>query len=294
VLGLAVLWAPRAVTSPAKKTQSSNDVPSAIYVIRGDDLRRSGATSVPEALRAVPGLQVARTNANTWAISARGFNDNFSNKLLVLIDGRSVYSPLHSGVYWDVQDLLLEDVDRIEVIRGPGGTLWGANAVNGIINIITKRSEESQGVVASGAAGTEERAMAGVRYGFKLTPAAGVRVYAKYFDRDDAADGVDPDREAHDGWSMGRTGFRADWNRTARDRVTFSGDYYGGSARWIRRAASPSSFTSIRRPARGRCTAKSFGPGTWTPSIDSDPKPGTTSSAGSGIGTFEAISTAAS
>ena len=252
VLGLTVAWASRAVagapppdvteididdlvrmhvTSPAKKTQSSVDVPSAIYVIRGDDLRRSGATSLPEALRGVPGLAVARTNANTWAITARGFNDNFSNKLLVLIDGRSVYSPLHSGVYWDVQDVLLEDVDRIEVIRGPGGTLWGANAVNGIINVITKRSEDTPGVFASAGGGTEERAAVGVRYGFKASESANVRVYAKFFDRDDAANGLDPDMPAYDGWSMARTGFRADWSKGARDRITLSGDYYGGRVR---------------------------------------------------------------
>src|SRR4029077_3759115 len=145
-------------------------------------IRRSGATTIPEILRIVPGLDVARVNGNVWAISARGSNSQFANKLLVMIDGRVVYTPLFSGVFWDVQDTLLEDVDRIEVIRGPGGTLWGANAVNGIISIITKRSEDTQGVGASGAGGTEERAAAGVRYGFKAAEAASVRVYAKYFE----------------------------------------------------------------------------------------------------------------
>ena len=216
------------VTSPSRKEEKVTDVPAAVTVIRQDDLRRMGATTIAEALRCVPGLQVARTDANSWAISARGFNSTSANKLLVLIDGRSVYSPLQSGVFWDVHDLFLEDVDRIEVVRGPGGSLWGANAINGVINIITKRADETQGGVAVAGGGTEERFFAGARHGFKISEDAHARVYAKYFDRDDAVDGVDDGEDAHDDWSMARAGFRADWKLGGGDQLRVSGDYYDG------------------------------------------------------------------
>ncbi len=139
------------VTTVGRRPQPLSEAAAAAYVITSDEIRRSGATSVPDALRMVPGLQIAKLDANKWAISARGFNGRFANKLLVLIDGRTVYTPLFSGVYWDAQDILLEDVDRIEVIRGPGATLWGTNAVNGVINIITKAASESQGVLVPAA-----------------------------------------------------------------------------------------------------------------------------------------------
>src|SRR5919106_419396 len=144
------------VTSVSKKEEKLFDAAAAIYVITQEDIRRSGATSIHETLRNVPGLEVVRLNSNTWQLSARGFVTT-ANKILVLIDGRSVYTPLFAGVFWDVQDTLLEDLDRIEVIRGPGGTLWGANAVNGVINIITKHAKETQGWLATGGGGTEER-----------------------------------------------------------------------------------------------------------------------------------------
>src|SRR5881394_2688458 len=151
------------VTSVSKREQKLADAPAAIYAITQEDIRRSGARSIPEALRMAPGLEVARIDENKWAITSRGFNGRFANKLLVLIDGRSVYTPLFSGVYWNVQDTLLEDVDRIEVIRGPGAALWGANAVNGVINITTKSAKETQGGLITGGAGTEERGFGGVR-----------------------------------------------------------------------------------------------------------------------------------
>ena len=141
------------VTSVSKRTQKVADAAAAVFVITQEDLRRSGATSIPEALRLVPGLEVARIDENKWAIGSRGFNGRFDNKLLVLIDGRSVYTPLFSGVYWNVQDVMLEDIDRIEVIRGPGATLWGANAVNGVINIITKKAKVTQGAVVTAGGG---------------------------------------------------------------------------------------------------------------------------------------------
>jgi iron complex outermembrane receptor protein len=219
------------VTSPGKKEQVLGDVPAAVYVIREDDLKRSGATSIAEALRSVPGMEVARTKSSTWAISIRGFNETLSNKLLVMIDGRSVYSPLHSGVFWDVQDTFLEDIERIEVIRGPGGSLWGANAVNGVINIITKRSEDTQGGIVTGGYGTEERGFGGARYGFQPAKDLYVRVYGKYFNRDDTAVGLDPGNRAEDGWYMGRGGFRSDWNAGNDNLLTFMGDFYHGEVK---------------------------------------------------------------
>ena len=169
------------VTSVSKRSQKLADAAAAVFVITQDDIRRSGATSIPEALRMVPGIQVARIDENKWAIASRGFNGRFDNKLLVLIDGRSVYTPLFSGVYWNVQDVMLEDVDRIEVIRGPGATLWGANAVDGVINIITKSAQSTQSAVVTAGGGTEERGATNVRYGGKLNKETYYRAYGKYF-----------------------------------------------------------------------------------------------------------------
>src|ERR1700676_765896 len=156
------------VTSVSKHTQKVADAAAAIFVLTQEDIRRSGATSIPEALRLVPGLEVARIDENKWAIGSRGFNGRFDNKLLVLIDGRSVYTPLFSGVYWNIQDVMLEDLDRIEVIRGPGATLWGANAVDGVINIITKPAASTQSAIVTAGGGTEERGSAGARYGGEI------------------------------------------------------------------------------------------------------------------------------
>src|SRR6185295_11940916 len=152
-------------TTVSRAPEPTMRVPAAVYVITQDDIRRSGAISIPEALRLAPGLQVARINAGTWAIGVRGFADRLARSVLVLIDGRAVYSPLFAGTYWETQDTLLQDVDRVEIIRGPGGTLWGANAVNGIINIITKSARETQGVLVSAGAGSEDRAFGAFRYG---------------------------------------------------------------------------------------------------------------------------------
>jgi iron complex outermembrane recepter protein len=169
------------VTSVSKRSQKLADAAGAVFVITQDDIRRSGATNIPEALRMVPGIQVARIDENKWAIASRGFNGRFDNKLLVLIDGRSVYTPLFSGVYWNVQDVMLEDVDRIEVIRGPGATLWGANAVDGVINIITKPARSTQSAVVTAGGGTEERGATNVRYGGKIGEDTYYRAYGKYF-----------------------------------------------------------------------------------------------------------------
>src|SRR2546422_8382344 len=192
------------VTSVSKREQKLGDAPAAVFVITQDDIRRSGARTIPEALRMAPGIEVARIDENKWAISARGFNGRFANKLLVLIDGRSVYTPLFSGVYWNVQDTLLEDIDRIEIIRGPGATLWGANAVNGVINIITKSAKSTQSGIMTAGAGTEERASGRLRYGGKLDDNTYYRAYAKYFKWDPSVDATR--RKASDGWDALRGG----------------------------------------------------------------------------------------
>ena len=216
------------VTSASKKQEKLSQTAAAIYVITQEDIRRSGATSIPELLRMVPGLEVAHIDANKWAISARGFNEQFADKMLVLIDGRTVYTPLFSGVYWDVQDMLLEDIERIEVIRGPGATLWGANAVNGVINIITKRAKDTQGALFSAGAGNQERGFGAVRYGGKLADRGHYRFFAKYFNRDAFAQSSGDN--AVDGWNILREGFRTDWKATDRDSLTIQGDFYNGSA----------------------------------------------------------------
>ena len=212
------------VTSVSKHTQKVADAAAAIFVITQEDIRRSGATSIPEALRLVPGLEVARIDQNKWAIGSRGFNGRFDNKLLVLIDGRSVYTPLFSGVYWNVEDVMLEDVDRIEVIRGPGATLWGANAVDGVINVITKKAKSTQSAVVTAGAGTEERAAGGVRYGGKLGDNTYYRAYTKYFDWGPSA--YPSGMTAHDGWDALRGGFRADWTPAGANSLTLQGDIY--------------------------------------------------------------------
>src|SRR3989440_8801701 len=212
------------VTSVSKRTQKVADAAAAIFVITQEDIRRSGATSIPEALRMAPGLQVARIDENKWAIASRGFNGRFDNKLLVLIDGRSVYTPLFSGVYWNVQDVMLEDVDRIEVIRGPGATLWGANAVDGVINIITKPAKATQSGILTAEVGTEERAAEGARYGGKIGNSSYYRIYTKYFDWRPSYDVTG--KRANDGWDAVRSGFRMDIQPTGPNSLTLQGDLY--------------------------------------------------------------------
>ena len=212
------------VISVSKKAKSLNDSPAAIYVITQDDINRVGATSIPEALRLAPGLNVARIDSNKWAISSRGFNGRFSNKLLVLIDGRSIYTTSFSGVYWENQDVLLEDIERIEVIRGPGATLWGANAVNGVINIITKHSSDTQGGLLAVGGGTEEQGFGGFRYGGKLNTNSTARAYIKGFTRD--SNTHEQGGNAGDDWDKVQGGFRVDSQLTAKDNLTIQGDAY--------------------------------------------------------------------
>ncbi|MGH8144351.1 MAG: TonB-dependent receptor plug domain-containing protein [Steroidobacteraceae bacterium] len=215
------------VTTVARHPEKLLEAASAVQVITQEDIRRSGATSLAEALRLADNLQVAQKNSHDWAISARGFNTALANKLLVMIDGRTVYSPLFSGVFWDIQDYLLEDIDRIEVISGPGGALWGANAVNGVINIITKNAKDTQGAYVEGGAGSEVESLAGARYGGSLSANTYFRVYGKYVDQGDEslADGA----SSSDSWHQDRGGFRLDSTLSARDTVTLQGDTYNGS-----------------------------------------------------------------
>lgn len=214
------------VTSVSKKVQNLSDSAAAIFVITNDDLKKSGVTNIPDALRMVPGLTVARIDSNKWAVNSRSATSRFSDKLLVLIDGRSVYTSAFSGVYWEVQDVMLEDVDRIEVIRGPGATLWGANAVNGVINIITKHGADTLGGLVAIGGGTLEKAFAGVRYGAPLGETTYGRFYAKGFSRGEMQ--YPTGEDAHDDWDQARGGFRVDSSVTAKDSLSVHGDIYSG------------------------------------------------------------------
>ena len=232
------------VTSVSKKQQSISHTASAIFVITQEEIRRSGATNIPDLLRMVPGVDVARINASKWAISARGFNGQYSNKLLVLIDGRTVYTPLLSGVFWDTQNVPLEDIERIEVIRGPGATVWGANAVNGVINIIRKSARETQGGLITGGAGTSNRAFGNARFGGTMGAHASYRIYSLGL-----AGGPSPDifgRRANDDWHTVLGGFRVDANPTTRDSVTIQGDAQSGST-----GEMASAMVSISPPLNG-------------------------------------------
>lgn len=214
------------VTSVSKHPEKLAETASAIQVITHQDIQRSGATRLPEVLRLASNLQVAQKNAHDWGISARGFNTELANKLLVLIDGRSVYTPLYSGVFWDAQDYLLEDIERIEVISGPGGTLWGANAVNGVINIITRSAGETQGLHVEAGAGSELQNLAGIRYGGTVAPDLAFRVYGKHFERDGSV--LSTGDTLTDDWRMNKTGFRMDAEPSVQDLLTLQGDYYSG------------------------------------------------------------------
>ena len=214
------------VTSVSKKEDKFMETAAAVYVITSEEIRRSGVTTVPEALRLAPGLDVARTGPSTWAISSRGFNGTTANKLLVLIDGRSVYSPLYGGVFWDVQNVELDTIDRIEVIRGPGAAVWGANAVNGVINIIRKPASQTQGGRLMAGGGTEERAFGEARYGGKLGESGHYRVDSDYRQTDDfrTVDGKNAQDQRH----IGTAGFRGDWKGAPQDTFRVSTDGYGG------------------------------------------------------------------
>jgi len=211
------------VTSVSKKAQRRSEAAAAIFVISNDDIRRSGATHIAEVLRQVPGISVARLDSNKWSVTSRGFGGRFSNKLLVLVDGRSVYTPLFSGVYWEALDVPLDDVDRVEVIRGPGSTVWGANAVNGVINIVTKSAADTQGGLVSAGGGTELNALGRFRYGGAIGELGHYRIYGTFTRRDDF-ELLDGDK-ANDNWWIAQGGFRLDLNLTDDDLLTVQGDH---------------------------------------------------------------------
>ena len=214
------------VTTPSKTPVAAFRTPDAIYVITGEDIRRSGATNIPEALRLAPGVEVARIDANNWSIGIRGFGSNLTRSVLVLVDGRSVYTQLFAGTNWDVQNTLMDDIDRIEVIRGPGGTIWGPNAVDGVINIITKDSKDTQGMSVSAGGGNQEQGFANLRYGGGNGRDFSYRVYGMGFTRGPE---YHPDARNFDDWRNVQGGFRMDWTHQ-RDSFTLQGDVYSEEA----------------------------------------------------------------
>lgn len=237
------------VTSVSRRAEKLTNAASAIQVITGEDIRRSGATSLPEALNLATNLQVAKLNSYATILSARGFNALFSNKLLVMIDGRTVYSPLFAGVFWDAQSVVLEDIERIEVISGPGGTLWEANAVNGVINIITKSSKDTQGVYATLAGGTYLRKHGEVRYGGKIGDNLSYRVYAQHMDRDHTFHSSDS-AEADD-WRLSQSGFRLDWSPSEMDELMVQGNFYLGKEHTLPRETTLDGQNIVGRWTRG-------------------------------------------
>ncbi|MGC4081550.1 MAG: TonB-dependent receptor [Vicinamibacterales bacterium] len=214
------------VSTAMRVPEPTTAVPAPVFVITQDDIRRSGATSLPEVLRLAPGVQVAQQDAARYAIGIRGFADRLSRSMLVLMDGRAVYSPLFAGTYWEVQDTLLEDIDRIEIVRGPGGTLWGANAVNGIINIITKKTTDTRGTLVSATLGSDSRGPVAVRYGNSVGSNGFFRVYAKAFEREPQ---FPADGDTYDQWHMTQGGFRSDWSLSHSRSLTVQGDLYTGA-----------------------------------------------------------------
>lgn len=228
------------VTSVSRKPEDSFRAAAAIYVITNDDIKASGATHIAEVLRGVPGLDVAQVTSSEWAISSRGFNGVFANKLLVQVDGRTIYTPLFAGVYWDIQNIPLEDIERIEIIRGPGATQWGANAVNGIINIITKSAADTQGTYISTLVGNQARSVTDVRYGGKIGENTYYRTYAEFSDRSSTI--ASDNSNGQNSWRTGKTGFRSDWNVSGSRKITLQGDAYSSAENFYH--ISPS-FTSI-------------------------------------------------
>jgi len=216
------------VTIASKKEKKISESPSAIYVITQEDIRRSGYTSVPEILRLVPGFHVSQINSNAWAISSRGFSNKYSNKLLVLMDGRSLYNPVFSGVDWNIRDTFIEDIDRIEVIRGPGGALWGTNAVNGVVNIISKKANDTTGKFLTIGVGDEDKNFSGFRYGKEFMQDLYIKSYVKYFKRAGFLDTYS--NKGHDEWSSIRSGFKLEKSNDDYESFTIQGDIFNGQA----------------------------------------------------------------
>jgi len=213
------------VSTVERQVSTVGKTPAAVFVITNEMIRRSGAKTIPDVLRMVPGMDVANIDSSTWAVSSRRFNKRYAEKMLVQIDGRTIYDPLFSGVYWDAQDILLEDVERIEVIRGPGATIWGSNAVNGVINILTKKAQDTQGAFIQSGGGTHEKDFSNARVGGRIGQDLYYRVYGKWFER---GPGDLPNGIAGDDWRQGSGGFRMDYDASKSDAMTFQGDNYNG------------------------------------------------------------------
>jgi iron complex outermembrane recepter protein len=215
------------VTTASKEPEQVWKTAAAIFVITQEDIKRSGATSIPEALRLAPGVEVARIDGNKWSIGIRGFGSRLSRSVLVVIDGRTVYTTLFAGTYWEVQDTIMDDIDRIEVIRGPGGTIWGPNAVNGVINVVTKDAKDTHGILAKAGGGNEEQGFFGLRYGGGNGGTLNYRAYAKGFNRSPEyhSDGAN-----FDGWRAAQAGFRMDWDIDPTQTFIVQGDGYDESA----------------------------------------------------------------
>lgn len=212
------------VTTVSRKPEPLAETAAAVYVISNEDIQQSGATNIADVLRMAPGVQVAKVSSHTWAVSIRGFNDRFSDKLLVLMDGRTLYNPLHSGVTWEIQDMILEDIAQIEVIRGPGAAMWGANAVNGVINIISKNSADTKGALVTAAAGDYEQFHGQVRYGGTLADSTSYRLYGKYLLRDGGKDTTA--FEGDDSWYSSQGGFRLDHTFSPESTLSLQGALY--------------------------------------------------------------------
>ena len=261
------------VTTVSRDESTVGHSPAAVFVITQEMIHRSGATTFPEILRMVPGMNVARIDSSKWTVSARGFMERFGNKLLVQVDGRTVYNPVFSGVYWDSVDYVLDDIDRIEVIRGPGASVWGANAVNGVINIITKSSKDTQGGLLSGGGGSFERGFANIRFGGQIGDNLSFRAYGKWFERESLVTNFDqiinPTRTPDDDWRGSRGGLRLDWKPTTADTVTLQGDWYsttGGQQRPRPLALPPFRFVSVGDEVQRGGNVL----GRWTHEMDKD------------------------
>jgi iron complex outermembrane recepter protein len=255
------------VVSASRSEESVWEAPAAVYVITASDIERAGVSTIPEALRLAPGVQVARIATSGWAVSIRGFNGALANKLLVMIDGREIYDPLFSGVYWDIQDTVIEDIERIEIVRGPGGSLWGANAVNGIINIITRDAAETHGALLSATTGSTEHAGLTARYGGVVGDATHWRVFGRAFERgaQETLAGADDNSD----WRAYRGGFRIDSDLGTRDALTVQGDIYRSETGQYRLAPSFSApFATLERESitaeGGNVLAR------WTRTFDND------------------------
>src|SRR5690606_18274010 len=220
------------VHSASKRDERIANAPAAVYAVTSADIERSGVTTIPDVLRMVPGVEVARADSNTWAITIRGFNSILANKLLVMIDGRTVYNPIFAGAFWETHDLLLEDIQRVEAIRGPGGSLWGANAVNGVINIITKHTRDTQGSLVSAIYGNEEKGTESARHGGDFGTTGAYRIYAKGFRRDASITQptTNDTTDTYDEWDGFRGGFRLDCD----EHLMFQGNVFRTDAQQLR------------------------------------------------------------